>query len=361
MTDEKPIPSNPAEALATVAVIPETDVAQAEGRMESAKARKDEARVSSREAAEKRGEDALKKEFPDLFKAGETEQPEAKATAPSAEGSKEPKSDRSGEAEPDPSPRQLGRADDILKRAGLSKERIEAMSPKDRMALGKELKPKVIAWQQAEQQKTDPNFKARESIASNGQAGSPAGEPHDSLPPELKETIAALARDSSPEFTANLEKLFDAKTAPLRAELNKAKAELARKDEATLKANIENAREALADRFHELEDDETFEADVLPFMAGLANTGRYDLTDAKVVQKLVAQAAVAAELQEASPQAKAEEEQVARLTRNGAASSRSKTTPYAGKTRDEKIALAAKLAQDPSVSIEDARRRVWGS
>jgi hypothetical protein len=132
--------------------------------------------------------------------------------------------------------------------------------------------------------------------------------------------------------------------------------------EAQLRTRIENAREALADRFPELEDQDVFDEDVLPFMVGLSQTGRYDMTDAKQVQKLLTQAAVAAELDEVHPQAKAEEKAtLARLARNGTANSRTKTAPYVGKTRDEKIHLAAKLALDPNISVEDARRRVHGS
>jgi hypothetical protein len=358
-----PVPASPAEALAAVTVHPEGSEAASESRLSEARARDEKGRFAAqkeaRETAEKRGEEMLKKEFPDLAGVkggGDEEQPEVKAKA-DANGAK---SSEQKEAAAVPTERQLGRADAILKRAGISQARIDKMQPDEKMDLAKELKPTVIAWQQAEQRKSDPGF-AAETIAKTPKAGSPAGEPPDSPLDALAEAVKDAEREYGPEAAATLEKFFRAASAPILSQLEAAKAEQAKRQEADMRATIDTAREALVDRFPELEDQEVFDEDVLPFMVGLAHTGRFNLTDKAQVKKLLTQAAVAAELSEVKPQAKAEDEQVARLTRNGTASSRSRVSPYTGKTKDERINLAGKLAQDMTISVEEARRRVHGS
>lgn len=292
----------------------------------------------------------LAAEFPDQFK----EQPEAGATSP-AKGSKKAEGGKGVEAAI-ATPRQVGKAIDILKRAQIPQSRIDALSDEDKVAWGKELKPVVVGWQQAAQQASE-SKKASNTIADRD-AGSKAGEPQDTPLTGLKEAVSEVERDYGPEFAATLEKAIKAAVSPLQAKLAEAEAKAGEAGQVQLKSKIENAREALAGRFPELEDDEVFGSDVFPVMQALNQSGRYSVSD---MEKLVMQAARIAELDEVEPQAKDDKSKLARMRSNGTASSKSRGLQGGTKSADELQTLAGKLALDPRVSVEEARRRLYGS
>lgn len=341
------IPASPMEALE--AITPKSDTPRNERGQFAAKERAEKA------AAHEAAVDAqMRAEFPDLFPSKETgqEQPEAGAENP-AEGSKKAKIEQPADTG-EPTARQEARAIDWLKRAQISQARIDALSPAEKVAWAKEIKPIVVAQQQAAQQ--GKSVSKPEAIADQG-AGSPAGEPPDSLRPGLKEAVEDLKKDVDPAVVSKIEKLLLAAVGPLEKQLAEAKAQVSAAGEAQVKEAVDASREALAERFPELADDEIFEEDVLPFMHGFASTGRFSQAD---IARLVEKAAVAAELEDLGPQAKQENETVARLKANGTASSRTRSAANKEPTNDERLALAAKLALDPRISIEEARRRVWG-
>jgi hypothetical protein len=344
VAEPEAIAANPVDALETIIASHESSATE--------KARNDKGQfIKSDEDIRKE----LAKEFPEFEKKNyDVEQPEAGGESP-AEGSKKAESEQVVEAV-EPTKRQDGKAIDILKRAQISQARIDALTPSERVAWAKELKPVVVGWQQAAQKAAE-GRKDPETIASV-QSGSKAGEPHDTPTPELAEAVKGIERDYGPELAASLEKMVRSAVAPLQKKLDEAEASKAQAGQAELKASIKQARAALAGRFPELEDDDVFESDVFPVMVGLESSGRYTTAD---MEKLVSQAARIADLDEAEPQAKVANEKLARLQRNGTASSKGKGIQPGTKTKDEKETLAAKLALDPRVSVEEARRRVYGS
>jgi len=294
----------------------------------------------------------LAAEFPDQFQA--KEQPEAGGESP-AEGGKKAEAEQSGEAVT-PTKRQVGKAIDILKRAQIPQARIDALSDEDKVAWGKELKPVVVGWQQAAQQAAEAR-KGSGAIADED-AGSKAGEPHDTPSSDLAEAVKDAEREFGPEFAATLEKAIKAGVEPYRKELEALKGKANETNQAQLKAAITKAREALSGRFPELADDDVFQPDVFPVMVTLEQTGRYGVAD---MEKLVAQAARIAELDEVEPQAKDGKSNLARMRANGTASSKTKGLQGGTRTADELQTLAGKLALDPRVSVEEARRRLYGS
>jgi len=344
---ESAIPDNPVEAL--------EQIIQEHTEEKSEKARNEKGQfVKSDEDIRK----DLAKEFPEFRKQTEgdeqNEQPEAGGESP-AEGGKKAKAEPGGEAVK-PTTRQVGKAIDILKRAQIPQARIDALSDEDKVAWGKELKPVVVGWQQAAQQVAE-SRKGQETIVGQG-AGSKAGEPHDTPLPDLKEAVKDAEREFGPEFAATLEKAITAAVKPLQAKLEAAEAKAGEAGQAQLKAAIDKAREALSGRFPELEDDEVFQADVFPVMVGLNSTGRYSLAD---MEKLVNQAARIADLDEVESQAKDDKTKLARMRANGTASSKTKGLQGGTMSKEDRETLAAKLALDPRVSVEEARRRVYGS
>ena len=338
---EVAVPENPVDALEAVIASHESEKPE--------KARNDKGQfVKSDEDIRKE----LAAEFPDQFP--EKEQPEAGAESP-AEGGKKAETEQGAEAAA-PTKRQVGKAIDILKRAQIPQARIDALSDDEKVAWGKELRPVVIGWQQAAQRANE-SGKGQETIAVKDKAGSQAGEPPDTPSLDLKEAVKDAEKEYGPEFAATLEKTIKAALAPIQKKLDAAEAKASEVGERQLKSSINSAREALAGRFPELEDDEVFESDVLPVMVGLNSTGRYGVAD---MEKLVSQAARIADLDEVAPRAKEDKSQLTRMQRNGTASSKTKGVQPGAKTKDERETLAAKLALDPRISVEEARRRVYG-
>lgn len=345
------ITASPIEAIAAITPKPTAS----DGTVRNDKGQFTAKEKADQAAAKEAAVDAqMRAEFPDLYPKRDTdEQPEAGATGP-AEGSKAAKNEQPIESA-QVTARQDARAIDWLKRAQISQARIDALSPAERVAWAKDIKPMVVAQQQATQQgKSQPKSEA----ITGKDAGSPAGEPPDSLQLDLKEAVEDLKKDVDPAVVAKLEKLLMAAVTPLQKKLALAEAREVQSQDERLWRDIDTQREALADRFPELADDETWDEDVKPMLRGLASTGKFSPTDLK---RLVVKAAVAADLEEVTQQAKDDNETVARLRANGTASSRTKSVSNPVQSKDERITLAAKLALDPTVSVEEARRRVWGT
>lgn len=343
------ISTSPIEALASITPKPTAT---------DGTVRNDKGQFTAKEKAEQAAvkeaavDAQMRAEFPELYGAKPAqEQPEAGATSP-AEGSKKAKTEQPIESA-QVTARQDARAIDWLKRAQISQARIDALSPAERVAWAKDIKPMVVAQQQATQQGKS---QSRPETITEKDAGSPAGEPHDSLQLDLKEAVEDLKKDVDPAVVAKLEKLLMAAVTPLQKKLAAAEASAMQAGEAQLKRDIDASREALVDRFPELADDETWDEDVMPMVRGLASTGKFSQADLK---RLVTKAALAADLDEVTQQAKDDNETVARLRANGTASSRTKGVSNPVQSKDDRITLAAKLALDPTVSVEEARRRVW--
>lgn len=301
----------------------------------------------------------LAKEFPDDpgFKAPKTAKTEAKPDAPAkAEAAPaEAKTEQPAEAakvEPD---KALSKAIDVLKRAQIPASVVEKMDRDEKLAAAKAVRGQVVESQQLHNRLVELEKKQGQSIAGNEPATGSAAKAPESPRSNPREALKALA----PLYGDEAVKAFGSIIEPLIDRLDIVEQTTNRSTQASVQRTLNDARAALGERFPQLEDEDDFQ-EALPIMVKLESTGLFDTSSVDGMKELITQAAAKLRWTAIEPQQKESEAAFIRARDNGTATSKTKSGTSATRTKEEKEDLAAELAMDSSISIEEARRRVHG-
>lgn len=301
----------------------------------------------------------LAKEFPDDpgFKAPKAAKTEAKPDAPAkAEAaSAEAKTEQPAEAAKAAPAKAVAKAIDWLNRAQFSASVIEKMTDDEKVATAKVAREQVIESQKLHQRLIEMEKKQGPSIPREEPATGSAAKAPESPRSNPREALKALA----PLYGDEAVKAFGSIIEPLIDRLDNIEQHTNRSTQAAVNRTLTEARAALQERFPQLEDEDDF-GEALPIMVKLEATGLFDSSSVEGMKELITQAAAKLRWTAIEPQQKESEAAFIRARDNGTASSKTKSGTSATRTKDEKEDLAAELAQDMSVSIEEARRRVHG-
>jgi hypothetical protein len=297
----------------------------------------------------------LEAEFPDDFKRhspmGKVPEVQPKAGDLPASGAKE--ESKEAEAPPD---RELAKADAFLtSRAKVSPAVLSKLDGDGRKALAKELKEQVAEQQRLTQQLADMRKASPTPQVGQEERGSKVSQPTDSpsLAP-LKEAMKGIADLYGEEAAAPLEKAFNAMASRLDAIEQRSVDQL----KTATQTRLNEAREALQERFPQLEDEDAFQ-EAFGLAAMYETYGRGSSSTLAGTKALLEKAARELEWQPfESAKPNKDQEHLALLQSNGTASSRTKPGQRPAATKDEKAEAAARFALDPTVSVEDARKRI---
>ena len=348
MSETATISENPTQALG--------DVARAAGGVEAPGTERPDPTPSRNERGQFQGKKSdaevraiLEKEFPDDFKSTPKVQP--KAGDLPAEGAKE-ESKEAG-APPD---RELAKADAFLSsRAKVSPAVLSKLDADGRKTLAKELKESVAEKQRLTQQLADIQKASPTPRVEQAERGSTVSQPTDSpsLAP-LKKAMKGIADLYGEEAAAPLDEAFSA----LASRLDRLEGNIQRDSQTATQGRVNEAREALQERFPQLEEDDLFQ-EAIGVAAMFEQAGRGTSSTLAGTRALLEKAARELDwkpVDASEPQA--ENDNLALLRANGTATSRSKPGTKTPLTQDEKAEMAARFALDPAVSVEDARRRL---
>jgi len=299
----------------------------------------------------------MESEFPEEFKRhspmGKVPQVQPNAGDLPAEGAKEESKESS--APPD---RELAKADAFLSsRAKVSPAVLSKLDADGRKALAKELKESVAERQRLTQQLADIQKASPTPKVEQAERGSTVSQPTDSpsLAP-LKKALKGIADLYGEEAAAPLDEAFMS----LASRLDRIEGNLVRDSQSATQGRVNEAREALQERIPQLEDDdlfpEAFKVAAALEQAGVGNSST--LAGTKALLEKAASVLGWNGVEASEPQA--ENDDLASLRKNGTASSSSKPGRKAPLTKDEKAEMAARFAMDPTISVEDARRRLAG-
>ena len=207
-----------------------------------------------------------------------------------------------------------------------------------------------LTQQLADIQKASPTPRVEQA-----ERGSTVSQPTDSpsLAP-LKKAMKGIADLYGEEAAAPLDEAFSA----LASRLDRLEGNIQRDSQTATQGRVNEAREALQERFPQLEEDDLFQ-EAIGVAAMFEQAGRGTSSTLAGTRALLEKAARELDwkpVDASEPQA--ENDNLALLRANGTATSRSKPGTKTPLTQDEKAEMAARFALDPAVSVEDARRRL---
>jgi len=354
MSEQATISENPTQALGDVARAAGGVVAPGTEAPSKAPVRNERGQFQGKKTdAEVRA--ILEQEFPDEFKKhspmGASPKVQPKAGDIPAEGATE----ESTEAEA-PLDRELAKAEAFLtSRAKVSPAVLSKLDADGKKALAKELKESVAEKQRLTQQLADMQKASPLPQVAHEERGSKVSQPTDSpsLAP-LQEAMKGIADLYGEEAAAPLAKAFEA----LASRQDAIEQRLAREVTTATQSRVDDAREALQERFPQLEDDDNF-PEALKVAAALEQAGVGDSSTLAGTKALLTKAAAALGWKAAgSSKPNKDQNDIALLQSNGTASSKTKTINRSAASKDERAEAAARFALDPTISVEEARKRI---
>lgn len=350
MADAATISQDPKQALGDVARAAGGVVAPGTEAPSKAPVRNDKGQFQPKKSdAEVRA--ILEAEFPDDFKKhspmGKVPEVQPKAGDVPAEGANEEAS--GAVAPPD---RELAKAEAFLtSRAKVSHSVLSKLDADGKKALAKELKESVAEKQRLTQQLADMQKASPASqVAPMDRGVVPTSSP--SLAP-LKEALKGIADLYGEEAAAPLEKALGV----LASRQDALEQRLAHESSTATQSRVNDAREALQERFPQLEDDDAFQ-EAIGLAAMFEQAGRGSSKTLAGTKALLEKAVRELEWTPLDTRPNKEDDELAALRANGTASSRTKPGQRPALSKDEKAEMAARFALDPTVSVEDARRRL---
>lgn len=345
MAETATISENPAQAMGDVARAAGGVVAPGTDAPLKAPTRNDRGQFQGKKTDEE-VRAIMEAEFPEDFKKRTPQvQPQA-GDIPLAVAKEESKE---SVAPPD---RDLAKAEAFLtSRAKVSPAVLSKLDADGKKALAKELKESVAEKQRLTQQLADiQKASPPQQVAQQERGVVPTNSP--SLAP-LKEALKGIADLYGEEAAAPLEKAFSA----LASRQDAMEQMLTRQSQTETQGRVNEAREALQERFPQLEDDDAFQ-EAFGIAAMFEQAGRGSSRTLAGTKALLEKAARELEWTPLDSKPNKQDDELAALRANGTATSRSKPGAKAPASKDEKLEMATRFAMDPNVSVEDARRRI---